>query len=184
MTALFDELYGPMRGFVARLSEGSGLDPSSDRDIVMGTFKAALERWDQFGTWDEERQKAWLFTVCRNQRIDELRRHRRLRTVLEQVWDADDAMEHSPEKIAVDRIALAKCAAVLRDMPPKQRDVATMEWLLQMPRTEIAEVLGISLGSIRVHLCNARKTLREEVGPYLSFPINAGKDDDPKRRGA
>ncbi|MFJ7297866.1 RNA polymerase sigma factor [Streptomyces collinus] len=184
MTALFDELYGPMRGFVARLREGSGLDPSSDRDIVMGTFKAALERWDQFGTWDEERQKAWLFTVCRNQRIDELRRHRRLRTVLEQVWDADDAMEHSPEKIAVDRIALAKCAAVLRDMPPKQRDVATMEWLLQMPRTEIAEVLGISLGSIRVHLCNARKTLREEVGPYLSFPINAGKDDDPRRRGA
>ncbi|WP_327328754.1 sigma-70 family RNA polymerase sigma factor (plasmid) [Streptomyces sp. NBC_01210] len=182
VTALFDELYEPMRRLLSRLREGSGSDPSSDRDIVMGAFEAAIENWDEFSTWDERHQRAWLFTVCRNHRIDELRRRRRLRELLAQVWVLDQTLEENPEQVALDRLALAKCAAVLRSMPRARREVATMEWLLQMPRDEIAKVLGMRPGTIRVHLSHARKTLREEVGPYLSFPVSAGNDDGPKRR--
>ncbi|MBY8846874.1 RNA polymerase sigma factor [Streptomyces sp. SP2-10] len=181
LTALFDELYEPMRQFVSRLGKESGKDLSSDRDIVMGAFKAAIEAWQSFGTWDAQRQKAWLITVCRNKRVDEIRRQSCLRALVEQVWTADRPDE-SPEHVALNRLALARCVAVLRSMPPVRRDVATMAWLLQMPTSEIAVELGMRPGTVRVHLSHARRILREEVGPYLSFQVDG--DDEPERRQA
>ncbi|WP_037628792.1 RNA polymerase sigma factor [Streptomyces aureus] len=176
LAALFDELYDPLRQFASRLGMGSGKDLSSDRDIVMGAFKAAIEAWDQFGTWDGERQKAWLITVCRRQRVDEIRRQKCLRALLEQIWTADHK-DQSPEHVAMNRLALARCAAVLRGMPTVRRDVATMALLLQMPTHEIAAELDMRPATVRVHLSYARRTLREQVGPYLPFHVDGGKTE-------
>ncbi|MEU5532190.1 sigma-70 family RNA polymerase sigma factor [Streptomyces sp. NPDC020362] len=183
MTALFDELYEPLRRFLSRYGKESGTDLSSDRDIVMGAFRAAIEQWEDFGTLSEKHQEAWLFAVCRNHRIDELRRQGRLGALMEQKWALERTWQENPEQVVLDRLAVAKCVMVLNDMPPARRAVATMAWLLQMATKEIATELDMSPGNVRVHLCHARSALREQVGPYLSFPVK-DRDDGRERRRA
>ena len=186
--ALFKECYEPLYKFASWLPQGSGVGISSGRDLVMSAFQEAIEKWERIGAWDLERQRGWLLGVCRNQRRDELRRQARGHALSPQVWIMYESPAANPEQAALARIALDKCAAVLGSMPPKRREVATMAWLLLMPRDEIADVLGMSLGTVRVHLSHARKALEQEVGPYLPFPLN-GKpvrddDDEAGRRGA
>ncbi|MEV5972272.1 sigma-70 family RNA polymerase sigma factor [Streptomyces sp. NPDC051921] len=189
MTALFDACYEPLRRLASHLPQGSQAGISAPRDLVMSAFRAAIENWERVGTWDLERQRRWLWAVCRNQRTDELRRQGRARAVSSQVRMLYEVPAAPPEQAVLARLALDKCAAVIRGMPPKRREVARMAWLLLMPRDEIAEVLGMSAGSVRVHLSHARKALEHEVGPHLPFPLDGERsgradDDGAERRGA
>ncbi|MEI5101794.1 sigma-70 family RNA polymerase sigma factor [Streptomyces sp. PmtG] len=191
VTALFDACYEPLRRLASGLPEGSGVGVSSGRDLVMSAFRAAIENWERIASWDVERQRGWLWHVCRNQRIDELRRQGRFHAVTPQLCTPYESSAANPERTALARIALEKCADVVKRMPPKRREVATMAWLLLMPRDEIGEVLRMSPGTVRVHLYYARKTLQQEVGPHLPFPLRGepparfdDEEDEAERRGA
>ena len=56
--------------------------------------------------------------------------------------------------------ALSAVRAALRALPARQREVLVLRYYADLPETQIAAVLGISKGSVKVHAARARDTLR------------------------
>ena len=62
--------------------------------------------------------------------------------------------------------AFRQVCRVIASMPSRRRDVATLHWLAGFEREEVAEALGISPVTVRVHLRDARMDLeRSDAGP-------------------
>lgn len=168
VTALYDDSVERLHRFVSNLPKGP--DSSSNHDLVSYAYKSAVENWHRISAWDRARQIGWLRQVCRNRRIDELRREVRLSKLIPRM--GPDAPVADPQSVALDRIALEACEVVIRNMPARQREVAQCAWLLLMSREDIAATLGITRAAVRVHLARARRALEEEVGPHLPFSLN------------
>ena len=47
-----------------------------------------------------------------------------------------------------------------RALPARQREVLVLRYYADLPETQIAAVLGISRGSVKVHAARARDALR------------------------
>ncbi len=48
----------------------------------------------------------------------------------------------------------------MQALPRRQREVVTLHYLADLPLVEVAAVLGISIGSVKSHLFDARAALR------------------------
>lgn len=131
-------------------------DESSARDAVQHAF---MKLCDEDPQKLSGREAAWLFRVCRNKVIDQMRDQARLTLVdgqaLEQysplptpaaVCEAGDL--HDRMQLLVDRL------------PPAQRETLDL-WCEGFRYAEIARVTGHSLGNVRVLVHRALKQLRE-----------------------
>jgi RNA polymerase sigma-70 factor, ECF subfamily len=60
-------------------------------------------------------------------------------------------------------------AGMLRRLPTRQRAAVILHYYADLPNDRIAEVLGISRATVRVHLSQGRKRLRElwQEGPHV-----------------
>lgn len=191
---LYDSACERLRRFAFSLPTRPGFSP--DRDLVMTAFTEVIKNWGMIknaqtgktiGEWDLKHQVAYLEEVCRKLRANEFREWARLTKALPLIVDWLGVGADDPPEAAIGRGALEECKRAIGDMPYMQRTVATMVWLLLMPRPEVAAALGISLAAIRVHLCNALKILRERVGPHLPFPLTEpplhGRSDEQDEEG-
>jgi RNA polymerase sigma-70 factor, ECF subfamily len=77
-----------------------------------------------------------------------------------------------PERFATDRqheTGLVRRA--IEQLPEKQRVAITLRHLQEMPYDDIAEIMGVSNSTVRVHVRTARETLRKVIAK-----INADTD--------
>lgn len=124
--------------------------------------EALLRAWRRRSTFDATKGsvRVWLLAVL----LDRARRHRvrglaRMgwHRVPQQVDDSpvrSDATGHagSDQRLDVD--------AALRRLPRRQRQVITLHYLADLTVTDVAHVLGISVGTVKSQLFDARKALR------------------------
>jgi RNA polymerase sigma factor (sigma-70 family) len=117
-------------------------------DVVQETLMRA---WRRRSTYDPARgsARAWLVGVL----LDQARRHRvrgrgRRRFAVPERLAAAAPAEHLDLELAI------------RDLPRRQREVVTLHYLADLPVAEVATVLGISEGSVKSHLFDARAKLR------------------------
>jgi DNA-directed RNA polymerase specialized sigma24 family protein len=54
-------------------------------------------------------------------------------------------------------------------MPEGQHLVALLRWNENLTPREIADALGIAVGTVHAQLHNAQERLRAELGPYYPF---------------
>jgi RNA polymerase sigma-70 factor (ECF subfamily) len=52
---------------------------------------------------------------------------------------------------------------VVRRLPRRQREVVTLYYLADLSVAEVAHLLGISVGSVKAHLSDARSALRARL---------------------
>jgi len=57
--------------------------------------------------------------------------------------------------------------SVLATLPPRQKSIVELFELEGFSSLEIAEILGLSDGTVRWHLHQARAKLREALGPFV-----------------
>jgi RNA polymerase sigma factor (sigma-70 family) len=106
----------------------------------------------------------WLYQVTRHE-ASNLRRRvwRRLRLIDEVAREPARAAPGDPvERLHADAVA-AETRALLWRLPRRQREVFTLADLEGCPLGEIAERLGTSPVTVRVHLLHARRTLRAAI---------------------
>jgi RNA polymerase sigma factor (sigma-70 family) len=83
---------------------------------------------------------------------------------------ADEAARHladdgaQPDEIYDTRVREERVEGMLDRLTPMQRAVLTLSTRESQSHAQIAERLGISASTARVHLCRAIQTLREELG--------------------
>jgi len=131
-------------------------DPDLAEDVVQDTFIRAFFSLERFrGTT----MRAWLLRIAHNAALDQLRARARRPTVpLEQAGEhaAFDLPESSIEQAGL-RAALE---AALAALPVEQRAVVVLADVEGLPYEEIAQALGLPLGTVKSRLARARVRLR------------------------
>jgi RNA polymerase sigma-70 factor, ECF subfamily len=131
-------------------------------DLVQEAFMAVLQRID---TFQAGRPFApWFFRILVNRGLN-ARKARSLRAV----DDIPDTAAHhgpSPEREAERTELGERLRSAMERLPERQRTIVQLFDLEGMAGPEIAEILEISDGTVRWHLHEARKTLRQALAPY------------------
>jgi RNA polymerase sigma-70 factor (ECF subfamily) len=111
-----------------------------------------------------KRFKPWLFTIAANKARDHLRKNKRQRTVpLSALVDKKqedgpsfiDLMQADlpmPEDLAQDSETARLVAEVVDSLPDHLREVLLLAYFQQFPYKQIAEMLGIPLGTVKSRL--------------------------------
>jgi RNA polymerase sigma-70 factor (sigma-E family) len=121
-------------------------DVATAEDVVQDAYSGLYRRW----RWlrDKESAVAYLDRAVVNAARSQLRR-RRVRDGVRLVPQpsAADSAETSALRTEEHRRVLAALAA----LPTRQREVLVLRYFLEKTETEIAELLGVSRGSVKQH---------------------------------
>jgi RNA polymerase sigma-70 factor (ECF subfamily) len=150
--ALFRKAYRMCRGHQA-----------DAEDALQRTYLKALEHWPTVSGLDDQQRSAWLATTLAREVLQIWRSPHRGR---EAGFD-DDAAQQGTSADAGDIEAIFAadryhkvCQAIAR-LEGRQRDVIALHCLAGYDISEVAEMLGISPSTIRVHLYHGRRRLLE-----------------------
>jgi len=139
-------------------------DPERARDVVQEAF-LRLCRADPSHVDDVRR---WLFTVCRNRALDELRRRRHVETTAEPQVVNGRADAAPATDVVVERRDAARAAVrALDTLPAKEREVIHLKFREGMSYRQIATVTGYSLSHVGVLIHTGMKRLRGRLAPAL-----------------
>jgi RNA polymerase sigma-70 factor, ECF subfamily len=104
----------------------------------------------------------WIFTICYRVCCDRLAKRKRYSG--EEPPDVADPSA-GPEGTFVAAEEAARLRAAVEALPEKYRVVVTLFHLQGKQYEEIAEVLGLPLGTVKTHLFRAKDLLRAALGP-------------------
>ena len=160
-TAAFQELfahYGPrVKTYMLR----RGLEAQAAEDLVQETM---LMVWRKAALYSGEKGTPanWIFTIARNLHIDRVRR-----TVPFQALPETHAEEASPdptpEASLAGREIEVRVRAALAELPADQREIVTLAYIEGLSQTEIAERLGIALGTVKSRMRLAYQKVRSAL---------------------
>ncbi len=147
-----------------------GWDDADAEDVLQTTYLKVVSRRARFG--GKSAFKTWLFGVIRQTAREHLRRARshreRVERLEQEMASGDRAVAHQDDRVERSQTTRALLDA-LAALPPKQREVLHLVFYQDLSVRETAEVMGVSLGTARVHYDRGKKRLRallsdEEVG--------------------
>lgn len=132
-------------------------DEEAARDAVQHVF---LRLCDQDPTELNGRLLPWLYTVCRNKILDQLRRSGRQETL--DSWDSQAIVGREPDPaLTAERQDLGEWLRELVEaLPTSLREVLDL-WLDGFSHPEIAEITNRTPGHVRVLVHRALTRLRE-----------------------
>ena len=159
-------------------------------DVFQETFLQIHTSIDTFDT--SKRLRPWLFTIGANKARDYLRRNKRRQAVpLSATVGGDgegptfvDLME-ADLPMPGDRVEAAEVAGRVREavdqLPDHLREVLLLAYFKQLPYKEVAEVLGIPLGTVKSRLHAAVGTFAQLWKTRYAEPEDlAQTDEDPE----
>ena len=129
-------------------------------DVADDLVQDALERaWARRDQWDTRREiKPWLFTVLHNVYVNDVRRYKRMPSMVDYPELENVAAASSDEPM---ELTITDLQRALDEISEEHREVLLLVGLEQFSYKEAAEVLGVPLGTVMSRLTRARKRLRE-----------------------
>lgn len=116
-------------------------------------------------TWRPGSMEGWLSRIATNAFLDQVRRHRRRRTVaLPEDADRVVAPERPPEEMLSSERLGEEVQAALSSLPPEYRSAVVLCDVAGLSYQEIADALGIPVGTVRSRIHRGRALLREALG--------------------
>ncbi len=165
-TAAFDILAHRYQGRVVAVAYRLTGNREEALDVAQEAFIKAYRKIDQWKPTGSFR--SWLFRIAANQAIDAQRKRSRRHEIHTEA-EASGMGTHA-EPAARSRIAEGERAesikAALDALSEKQRQVFVLKHYEEFTLAEISDMLGISTGSVKVHLFRAVRKLRVELA-YL-----------------
>ena len=129
-------------------------------DLVQDTLARA---WEKRQLWQAGSDlRAWLFTIMHNVHVNQY--SMRQREFAQASLDADEGpaagWEIPVRATQSDRVELAEVLAQVGRLPAEQREVLMLAAVEELRYEEIAEVLGVPIGTVMSRLSRARDKLR------------------------
>lgn len=138
-------------------------------DVVQETFMRLHQKLD---VYDKERNfQAWLLQIAKNLSIDYYRKHHSRRRDLESDRSVEDlhlpAGDHrsNPESSELRRV-ISRC---LERLAERQRLIFVMRHFNGLEYREIAQILGISVGTVKSLHFKAVRNLKNWLSPQLGM---------------
>ena len=155
----FEELFTHFAPRVKAFLMKSGADPQMAEECsqeVMATV------WRKAHLFDPSRASAstWIFTIARNKKIDAIRKQNRPEP--EQLFPEDDYEPDQEANIELQQ-ETERLATALGELPEKQRVLVEKAYLGELSHSEIAEITGLPLGTIKSRIRLALEKLRHAM---------------------
>jgi RNA polymerase sigma factor (sigma-70 family) len=133
--------------------------------------QAFVQAWRAASTFDENREMGpWLATIARRVAIDIHRREaRRPATSLETASASEPALVALPPS-AEQTYAVWQVREAIDALPPDERQVVRLQHIEQLTHAEIAEELGVPLGTVKSRSFRAHKLLASRLGHLRDGP--------------
>jgi RNA polymerase sigma-70 factor (ECF subfamily) len=137
--------------------------PDDALDAVQETFVKAFQKADR---WDGSTEAGpWLSRVAINQSIDRWRRNRRRQATFTPLAEGDHdqslaTADPDPDRRVLGREMRDRLAVALEGLPERQRAVVVLRHYQEMSLDEIAETLGMRLGTVKSSLHRALGRMR------------------------
>ena len=173
---LIGEFQQPVFGLVYRMVS----DPADAADTTQDVFLKVFRGMKHFH--GESSLKTWIYRIALHEAANRRRwwfRHKAHETSIEPAesdgqGDPDGAMQialadrhESPFDNVAHREVQQRVDAELRKVPEPYRTTLILRDLEEMSYEEIAEVLEISLGTVKSRLTRGREALRQRLTPYV-----------------
>jgi RNA polymerase sigma-70 factor (ECF subfamily) len=162
--SLFDAFYRPLLRFFAR----KGFGPEDCRDLTQETLLGIYHGLD--GYRRDARFESWLYRIATTTYLKRRRAEHAAMRSGEEVSTDDDAKPLTLGKPAaqldtvLERERADQLAAAIAELPEQMRKVLLMRLHRQLSYKEIATVLRVSTETVKAHLFQARKRLKERLG--------------------
>jgi RNA polymerase sigma-70 factor (ECF subfamily) len=123
-----------------------------------------------------EHLKTWLMRVTVNHCFNQLRKDNRIQTKHRRFHlEPAVSAEKTVETIAVERESALETVHVMRQLPEKIKPVVSLRFVNECTLNEIADILGIPLGTVKSRLNKGLKLMKRMMG---HGEFNEGKDGE------
>lgn len=156
--AAFRALFGTFGPRVKAVLMRQGCDPQIAEDIAQ---EALLAVWRKASLYETGKGSVatWVFTIARNLRIDRIRRETAFQTL-----DDDRPEEASDAPLPDEEVSSgqiqARVRGVLAGLPSEQVEVVTLAYIEGLSHSEIAEKLGLPMGTVKSRMRLAYQKIR------------------------
>jgi RNA polymerase sigma-70 factor (ECF subfamily) len=168
---IFDDYQRPIYNYLLRMTQ----DQAVAEDLTQETFIRVHRGLPGFR--GEASLATWVYRIATNVSLDHFRRRS---TVTERVTRSLDVVETDQEGLPDNKAASPEQLAAASEMsvcvqdfiwqlPPNYRAALVLHDLQGMKNGEIAEVLDVSLDTVKIRLHRARKKLREALNIGCDF---------------
>jgi RNA polymerase sigma-70 factor, ECF subfamily len=195
---LIGEFQQPVYGLVYRILN----DPADAADTTQEVFLKVFRGMKQFH--GESSLKTWIYRIALHEAANRRRwwfRHKARETSIEPVESERTGTGESAMQVALtdhadspfDNVAhhevKKRVEEELAKLPEPYRTTLILRDLEEMSYAEIAEVLDISLGTVKSRLTRGRDALRQRLTPYVrqvgkELGLTAPEEDGPRSQVA
>ncbi|MEQ1671136.1 MAG: sigma-70 family RNA polymerase sigma factor [Hyphomicrobium sp.] len=152
------QAYGPrVKSYMMR----QGADANTAEELAQETM---LTVWRKASLYSGEKGSAttWIFTIARNLRIDRLRKELTW-VALPEGHNEEASTDALPDEILSEQERKKRVQAALAGLPPDQFEVVSLSYIEGLSHSEIAERLGLPLGTVKSRMRLAYQKIRELV---------------------
>jgi RNA polymerase sigma-70 factor, ECF subfamily len=156
--AVYDQAAGPVLGVVRRVVR----DPAQSEEVMQ---EVLLEVWRTATRFDPEAGSAaaWIMTLAHRRAVDRVRSEhsaaqRELRAAVASI-DYDEVAE--AVETSLDHERVRRCLGSLTDL---QREAITLAYYCGYTYREVAELLGVAVGTVKTRMRDGLIRLRDCLG--------------------
>lgn len=155
--AAFDELiarwHKPLWRYARNLTGNDASADDAAQEVWLRVLRGIVR------LQDGARLRAWLFGIARRVLMDRLRE----RYARPEVAEIDIEQHAAPDDGAGLKEELRAMRGGMARLPLVENEVLTLFYLQELSLDDVAQVLGIPLGTVKSRLFRARKLLRQEL---------------------
>ena len=153
-TGLFTRRIAPHLPAAYRLARWLLRDPAIAEDVVQDAMERA---WRYIATFRGDNERAWLLRIVRNQAMEQRTKTR----PMEELNVDMAAVLPSPEDDALRAQGTMALNDALAALPAHLRECIVLRELEECSYREMAEILGIPIGTVMSRLWSARRALMD-----------------------
>ena len=151
---VYEEYSGKVMGYLrARIR-----NTAEAEDLCSEIFEKVLRKAEGY---DQSKAAVgtWIFTITRNTLIDHYRKTKPTEELDENLADGAELDED-----LLNAETLGELASALRTLPEQLRDIIVLRYYDGKPLTEVAQLMNLSYGAVKLRHQNALLLLRERMG--------------------
>ena len=151
---IYAEYSGKVLGYImARVQHRADAE-----DLCADVFEKVFRKMDQFDQ-SKASLSTWIFTITRNTLIDHFRKNKPTEELDENL--SDDSEVETP---LLEQETLSELAAALNLLPQELRDIVVLLYYDRKPMTEIADLMHLSYGAVKLRHQKALTLLKRSLG--------------------
>lgn len=151
-------------------------NPEDANDLAQEVFIRVYRNLERFQ--GKSSFSTWLFTIATNICRDELRKRQRrvpVQSLSEPIHLEDGDLEReiadesmTPETLSLNREFHDEVQAVIDQLPAEQKEVIVLREIQGFSYEEIADIAGVSLGTVKSRISRARMNMRKGLSVLIA----------------